>query len=91
MSIPEEFKDYMAVTLSTPDTEQTKKFTNMHLQEIKERACLLRNLGHDKRETKKRVKQNIRWEFESTNLPSFYNSIDKIVDTVYAAKAPTGW
>ncbi len=91
MNIPEEFKDYLLVESPVPAKEQKEKFDAMHLREIEERACLLRNLGYDKREAKKRIKQNLRWEFELMELPPFYNTVDKIVDRVYEAKPPVGW
>ncbi len=91
MNIPDEFKDYLLVESPLPVKEQHEKFCAMHLREIEERSCLLRNLGYDKREAKKRIKQNLRWEFELMELPPFYNAIDKIVDKIYEAKPPVGW
>lgn len=91
MNIPEEFKDYLSVSSPILDKEQEEKSNNMFLQEIEERSRLLRNLRYDKRETKKRIKQNIRWEFASMDLPVFYNQIDKIVDRIYESKPPKNW
>ncbi len=91
MNIPNEFKDYLVVKPSLSDKDCKERFTATCLREIEERAVLLRNLRYDKRDAKKRVKQNFRWEFELSELPSLYNQADKIVDRVYAAKPPQNW
>lgn len=65
------------------DPEHAKaQFIRMHEEEIRQRTKLLLNLHYDRRTIYKRIKQNIRWEFELSSLPVFYNSVDKIIDSI---------
>jgi len=82
-TIPEEFKDYMLTKSHLTLSEQEKKFTDMHVREIRERAIMLRNLDFDKEDAKKRIKQYIESGFELQETPPFYNTVDSIVNEIY--------
>ncbi|GAG39806.1 unnamed protein product [marine sediment metagenome] len=58
-------------------------FQKMHMYEIKDRATIFYDLNYPKSEAKKRIKQNIEWEFDFFPMPDFYKEVDKIVDFVY--------
>ncbi|MDP8247478.1 MAG: hypothetical protein P9M00_05025 [Candidatus Tritonobacter lacicola] len=58
-------------------------FQKMHMYEIKDRATILRGLDYPRAEAKKRIKQNIEWEFDFLPMPDFYREVDNIVDYVY--------
>lgn len=78
-----DFFDYLVSNSNIDPEQQKKQFTDMHIEEIKRRTKMLQGLNYDKRHIKKRIKQNIRWEFELLGLPEFYNLVDKIVDQTY--------
>lgn len=58
-------------------------FQKMHMYEVKDRATIFRDLDYPVSEAKRRIKQNIEWEFDSLPRPDFYKEVDKIVDYVY--------
>ena len=58
-------------------------FEKMHMYAIKDRASLLRGLGYNAADVKKRIKEDIKWENEGFKLPGYYSHIDKIVDYVF--------
>jgi len=58
-------------------------FQKMHMYEVKDRATIFRDLDYPVAEAKRRIKQNIEWEFDSLPRPDFYKEVDKIVDYVY--------
>ena len=76
------FFDWMEYNNPIDPDHFRQKFVHMHEEEIRQRAILLLNLHYDRRAIYKRIKQNIRWEFELSKLPAFYNSVDKIIDSV---------
>ncbi len=78
-----DFFDYLVSNSNIDPKLQYQRFIDMHIEEIKRRTQMLLALNYDKREIKKRIKQNIRWEFELLGLPEFYNQVDKIVDQLY--------
>lgn len=84
MNIPPEFADYMVTKPHLGPSEQEKRFTDMHLLEIRERATILCNLKFDKSAAKERIRKYIEWGFESCDIPGFHRSVDSIVDDVYA-------
>jgi len=75
--------DYLRPYRPVPDKVRYEQFVKMHLDEVRRRTKLLCYLKYDKRQIKKRIKQNIRWEFELQGLPEFYNQVDKLIDQVY--------
>jgi hypothetical protein len=83
---PAEFLDYLVSNSNADPKRQSQKFVDMHVEEIKRRTRMLQELSYDKRQIKKRIKQNIRWEFELLGLPKFYNYVDKVVDQTYKPK-----
>ncbi len=80
------FLSYMKPNINVNPKEEKEKFTNMYIEEIKRRTKIFQELNYDRRHIKKRIKQNIRWEFELLGLPEFYNLIDKIIDQTYTPK-----
>jgi hypothetical protein len=60
-------------------------FRKMHLDEIAERARLFHRLAHSKEHARKRILQNLRWEFESSPSAALEKKVDEIVDHVYSA------
>jgi hypothetical protein len=83
---PRDFFDYLVSNAKIDPKQQHQKFVSMHVEEIKRRTHMLQELQYDKRQIKKRIKQNIRWEFELSGLPEFYNQVDKIIDQTYRSK-----
>lgn len=81
-----DFFDYLVSNSNIDQKQQKERFVNMHIEEIKRRTHMLQELNYDKRHIKKRIKQNIRWEFELLGLPEFYNLVDKVVDQTYKPK-----
>jgi hypothetical protein len=81
-----DFFDYLVSNANIDPKQQQQKFVNMHIEEIKRRTRMLQELHYDKRQIKKRIKQNIRWDFELLGLPEFYNYVDRIVDQTYKPK-----
>jgi len=75
--------DYLIPKNGIDRKASAEKFERMHLDEVRRRTQLLSELHYDKRYIKKRLKQNIRWEFELLGLPEFYNQVDKIIDQCY--------
>ncbi len=59
------------------------KFQKMYMYEIKDRATIFRDLNYPKAEAKKRIQQNIEWEFDFIPMPDFYKEVGNIVDYVY--------
>ena len=55
-----------------------------HLREAEERAALLCRLGYARADAKRRVRGNVRWEWEMHGMPRFIARLDAIVDAVYA-------
>jgi hypothetical protein len=49
-------------------------------------AKLYSNLQYEKKFAKKRIHDNIAWEFERSKIPKVAGEIDKIVDKIYAKK-----
>jgi hypothetical protein len=61
-----------------------KKAETSHLREAEERAGLLCRLGFSRTEAKRRVRGNVRWEWELHGMPRFLAELDGVVDSVYA-------
>lgn len=62
-------------------TEQRRQFE----REIRERAALLRRLGHDAPAARRRCRENLAWEFERAGgAPLTAADVDRMVDEVYA-------
>ena len=61
-----------------------KKAEASHLQEIEERAGLLCRLGYSRTDAKRRIRGNVRWEWELHGMPRFFSKLDGIVDGVYS-------
>jgi hypothetical protein len=66
----------------------------MYRNELRERAALLLRLGHSQERVKKRLLANVAWDFEMNGTPRHEQTIDKIVNEVFArrgvgAGAPT--
>lgn len=60
------------------------KAESAHLREAEERAALLCRLGYPRPEAKRRVRGNVRWEWELCGMPRFITKLDALVDSVYA-------
>ena len=60
-------------------------FQKMHLDEIAERARLFQRLARTKEYAKKRIIQNLRWEFECSSSTALEKKVDEIVNYVYRA------
>ena len=75
--------DYLIPKNGVDQKASAERFDRMHLEEVRRRTQLLAELHYDKRYIKKRLKQNIRWEFELLGLPEFYNQVDKVIDQYY--------
>jgi hypothetical protein len=60
-------------------------FQEMHLREIEERARTFHRLAHSREYAKKRILQNLRWEFEFSPVPALDKKVDEIVNRVYGA------
>ncbi len=58
----------------------------MYIDEIQRRAALLMRLGYTKADTKRRIRGNVRWDFELSEDPKHLKQINSIVDKVFTAK-----
>jgi hypothetical protein len=69
-----------------------RKAEASHLREAEERAALLCRLGYARADARRRVRGNVRWEWELHGAPRFIGKLDAIVDAVYArgGRARTG-
>lgn len=72
-NIPKEYKDTFP-----------QKFIDMRLKEVEKHAKLLYRLRYDKVYAKKRIKDDIIWEYELTSIPSIINKVDEIIDKIYS-------
>jgi hypothetical protein len=79
------FFDWMEYENPVDPKHFQEQFVRMYESEIRQRTKLLMNLHYDRRAIHKRIKQNIRWEFELCELPVFYNSVGKIIDSVISS------
>lgn len=68
-----------------PMAAKGSAFQKMHLDEIAERARLFHRLARDKDYAKKRILQNLRWEFESSPCAALEKKVNEIVNCVYGA------
>jgi hypothetical protein len=68
-----------------PMAAKGSAFQKMHLDEIAERARLFQRLARTKEYAKKRIIQNLRWEFESSSSTALEKKVDEIVNCVYSA------
>lgn len=64
--------------------EYRSAFEKMHMYGIKDKASTLRELQYSAAAAKARIKQDVAWENEGFELPSYYDHIDAIVDYVYS-------
>ena len=83
-NIPNEFVDYMTTNCALSAEEQDESLTTMRADEIIYRAKLMANLNFDKDVTANRIKKNYQWAYEFGELPSFYKSIDTLIEDVYS-------
>jgi len=58
-------------------------FQKMHLQEIEQRALLFYNLKKSKEYARKRILQNLKWEFEFSSPSALEKRVDDILNIVY--------
>jgi hypothetical protein len=63
--------------------------SQMYRRELKDRAELLRRLGHSATFTRMRLFDNIAWEFELHNRPTHAGEVDRVVDEVYGKMSLT--
>ena len=81
--------DYMHPDVNDEYTEEMKpRAREAHLVGLRERAGMLFRLGYDKKETTRRLRMNVQWDYAvwSDNLPDFYKEIDALVDDVFKRK-----
>lgn len=62
---------------------KTTAFHAMHLQEIEDRAWLFFNLKRNRGYARKRIMQNLRWEFEHAPSAALEKKVDEILGHVY--------
>jgi len=65
-----------------------KRRETMYLNELRERAVLLKRLNYSHKETRARLHANVAWDFELSGTPGFAGKIDGIVDDVYGRSGP---
>lgn len=58
-------------------------FQKMHLEEIEQRAWIFYNLNRSREYARKRIMENLRWEFESLPSPILEKKVDEIINLVY--------
>ncbi|MCX6354366.1 MAG: hypothetical protein NTZ78_05615 [Candidatus Aureabacteria bacterium] len=58
-------------------------FQKMHLQEIEQRALLFLSLDRSKEYARRRILQNLRWEFEFSSPSGLEKKVDEILNNVY--------
>jgi hypothetical protein len=58
-------------------------FQKMFLQEIEQRAWIFFSLHYSKEHARKRIVQNLRWEFESFPSSGLEKKVDEIINHVY--------
>lgn len=55
----------------------------MYVRELEERAALLFRLGYRQDDVKRRLRGNVRWDFELHKRPAFLSRIDGIVNQLW--------
>ena len=63
--------------------ERIGAFEKMHMDEIEQRARMFRNLGRSREEAKRRITQNMEWEFELGPELAIEKKVAEIVNRVY--------
>lgn len=58
-------------------------FQKMHIEEIEQRAWIFYNLNRSREYARKRIVENLRWEFESLPSPLLEKKVDEILNLVY--------
>jgi len=58
-------------------------FQKMHLQEIEQRALIFYNLKRSKEYARRRILQNLKWEFEHASPSTLEKKVDEILNQVY--------
>lgn len=84
--------DYMHSTVPRSYTDSAEKAREQYQSELIDRARLLYRLGYDKEVTLKRLRGNLKWDWECTPRPGFVGEIaatlEKLVDDVYSKPKP---
>jgi hypothetical protein len=62
----------------------------MYERELRDRAALLLRLGFSRVDAKRRLRGNVRWDFELHGSPPHLGKVEPIVDEVYAARRAGG-
>ncbi len=62
---------------------RSSAFQKMHLDEVERRAWIFYNLKRSREYARKRIMDNLRWEFESSPSPLLERKVDEIINHVY--------
>lgn len=66
-----------------------QRFTQTRMEEVQQRARLLRNLNYPLEAAIWRIQRNVIWEFEldPIGIPAYFDRIDETVRRVYEPKS----
>lgn len=67
----------------TTKAAKSGAFQKMHVEEIEQRAWIFYNLKRSREYARKRIMENLRWEFESSPSPLLEKRVDEILSLVY--------
>jgi len=73
-----------------PPSDTRAKAQRMYAREIAERAALLRRLGYDRQETVRRLRGEVKWDFELHGQPEHLEQVEAIVDQVFQRRGIAG-
>jgi len=80
------FQDYISQSHTILPTAQGKKYIQMHLEEIADRGRTLRDLNFLPEDAQRKIELEIAWEYELSQLPTFYSQVKEIVNRIYPGR-----
>lgn len=82
--------DYLHSTIPQNYLNAPEKAEKMYLEELEEKASLLYRLYYSKEEVLKRLKGNLKWDWECNPKPDYVSVLEKkiteIVEKVFSGK-----
>jgi hypothetical protein len=84
--------DYLHSKVPRCYQQAPEKAEGMYLKELEERAELLYRLHYDKQDVKRRLRGNLRWDWECNPSPSFFetlaSAVEDVVERVFSRPRP---
>lgn len=84
--------DYLHSSVPLSYLNAGDKAESQYLRELEEKAAMLYRLGYEKQITVKRLRGNLKWDWECNGNPDFVerlkNAVEGIVEKVYSKARP---